>query len=217
MALIAPSVARYTINGTYLGRPTANIIDMFIVQEVGILDRDDRVAQLAEFIRVQWNDRILPAQSTSFTAESVSWVDMNSVDGTVGVVTGSGGTAWPNQGETGGNPYSGSVAALITKQAVARRGQRQGRMFLPGLSESYVSGNELDATWLNPLNGQLAQFVADLSATDVLPFEGFYPCVTHTRNDGTPTNPDIVFNGTSRVVSMAVEVQVASQRRRNRP
>lgn len=217
MALIAPNIVRYTINGTYLGRPTANIMDMYVEDETGVGTREDRIPQVADILQGAWDQHILPNQSSSFTAVSVSWVDLNSEDGVIGTVSSGAGGVWPAPGETGGNPYTGAVACLITKAATARRGQRQGRMFLPGLTEAYVSGNEIDSTYLNDLQPALDLFVNQITYSDLAPFEGFWPVVVHTRNDGTPTNPVIVFTGASRVEEMSAQVRVASQRRRNRP
>lgn len=216
MALVAPSIVRFTINGTYLGRPTANVLDVLIVDELAPEDRAQGAENYAEYLRGQWTDHVLPLLSSSYSAESVTFVDLDSETGATGRARNEVSPVWPRAGGISGVPYAGSVALLVTKGGNARRGQRQGRWFLPGLSEANVTGNTVDADMVAAVNVELAEMLEALSAGEGLPFEGALPVVVHTKNVGTPTDPVIEYEGHSTITSLTAQGRVASQRRRNR-
>lgn len=214
MALVFGGVCRYTIEGTILGAPCANVLDIAIDTAGGSgTARQDGVEAVAERLVDIWPNNVL---STSYSFDAVSWVDLDSQDGVTGSVTASATNNLPQDGGHGGDPYTAAVAILINKVTTARRGQRQGRMFVPGLVELDVSGNFIIPAWRTTLGDSFDLFLEQLEAVDTTFTFAPKLVVVHTRNTGTPANPVIVADGTSEVTALAVNARVSTQRRRNR-
>lgn len=214
--LVATDVCRFTINGTYLGRPVANVLDM-VVLNMTQGPRRDVLDDVAGDIIDAWDSHILSWVNDEYQAESVSYVDLDSEDGATGTKSSTTDTSWPANGRSGGDPYAGSVAALVTKETTSARGQRNGRWFIAGLDESFVSGNLIDATVATGIQTELGDLVEELTETGVtVDFEKF-PTVVHTQIVGTGDNKAIVYKGNTQITNFALNRRVASQRRRNRP
>lgn len=219
--IIAPLVARFTINATYGGENIANIVDVRIEEEGIGADRPDACEQQARDILHAWDDRILTFLTNDYVAQSVSWVDLDSADGSTGVVTTGGGDTWPKAGgNTTDQPTPGNVALLVTKVAPGGgRRTRNGRMYVAGISEALTDatnpGNVTTAS-LASLTAAFEGFSSDVSNTFL--GEGYTSnmVVVHTINEGTETNPDIVYSGQSEVTGMVVQPRLATQRRRLR-
>lgn len=208
MPLIVPNVARYTVEGTYLDAPVANVIDMFIPDGWAGYTRDDAVELVGRNVLTGWYDEILPVMKGQYIATEVSWVDLNTADGSTGtvVIGNRAEVTLPYPGAIGGEPYTAAVATLVTKNTVARRGERQGRMFLCPPGESDIVGNTIGSDYLNALNSALSDFVEYLYAgTD----NTTYPVVVHQAAGGT-------FGTSTPVTGMTARARVSTQRRRNR-
>lgn len=215
--LVAPDVCRYTVNGTYLGRPVANVIDMVVLDGVGPTTRSEAIDDVAGDIIDAWDQHVLSWVNTGYIADNVSWVDLTSEDGETGSKQDTTDTSWPRDGDSGGDPYAASVAALVTKATSSARGQRNGRLFIAGLDESFVSGNLIDATVAVGIQTELDQFTEALTETGVVATYECFPTVVHTKNTGTVANPVIEYVSNTQISSFRLERRVASQRRRNRP
>lgn len=215
--LVAPSVCRYTVNGTYLGRPVANILDQVIIDNVGPTTRHDAIDDVAGDIIDAWSQHILSFVNTGYTATSVSWVDLDNANGETGSKSSTTDESWPQSGLSDGDPYAASVALLVTKETSSGRGQRNGRMFIAGLDESFVTGNTIEPAVLTGIQTELDAFTEALTETGMIATYETFPTVVHTRNTGTAANPVIEYVNNTAVTSFAAQSRVASQRRRNRP
>lgn len=216
MALVFPAVARYVIEQTFLGRPAINILDMALTNEDGV-SREQAVFNVAGDIINNWADHMMGLMAEGVSFNAVSWVDLNSEDGSTGRRTTTSDTSLPVIGGAAGDTAPASVAMLIRKQSVSRRGQRQGRWFIPGATEQNLNGNLLSSGFLTAVEGNLADFLAGVSdQSPILDVERI-PVVLHTENQGTPQAPVIVATGWSQIQALSMDAQVASQRRRNRP
>lgn len=217
MALVAPTVCRFAVNAVYLGRPAVNVLDYVVVPSgVGGPARVAAIEQQASTILGAWTQSVMNNLAVAYEAQSVSWVDLDSASGSTGVVTTGLGETWPAPGELPGSPYAASVAGLVTKSGQSQRGQRTGKMFLAGMTESYVDGNSLTGAYVTDMNAGLATFLGVTSLDGAGSVTESFMCVVHTLNAGTPSDPDIVYNGETTVGTLTINPRVASQRRRNR-
>lgn len=208
MPLIVPNVARYTVEGTYLDAPVANVIDMYIPDGWAGLTRDDAVEQVGRNVLTGWYLEILPVMKGQYIAQDVTWVDLNTADGSTGtvVVGNQPEYTFPYPGAIGGEPYTAAVATLVTKNTVARRGERQGRMFLCPPGEADIIGNTIQPDYLTALNSALSDFTEYLYAGTE---NSAYPVVVHQPAGGT-------FGTSTPVTGMTARARVSTQRRRNR-
>ena len=213
VALIAPAICRFAVNGTYGGRAVVNIVDMQIDTTGSTLAREDACFQQAGIIINEWDDSILTNLESYYKANSVSWVDLNSEDGSVGERTSTVDTTFPQPGKrTGTAAMPGNVALRINKTIVAQRGQRQGRMYLAGVSEAMTNGsvpNSLEAGQIATWNTALAAFLGDIAQSDSDPLSYNSKMVVVHTVDG-------VFTTYSDVTALTVDEFLGSQRRRLR-
>lgn len=215
--IIAPDVCRYSVNQTYNSRPTVNVIDMVVLdQSGGTFSRDDAVNATAGDILDAWDQYVLPCQSASLQALSVSWVDLNDLDGSVGSISSTTDSTWPAFGTVTGQGLPANVSCLVTKRTNSRRSSRDGRMFLGGLAEASTDGSYIPTATLNTWITRFGDFTEALTETGTISVYQNFPTVVHTRNEGTPTNPDIVYTGNTQITSFAPQPLLATQRRRLR-
>lgn len=210
--IIAPGVCRFTVNGTYGGQVVANIIDMEIDTTGSIDSREDAIFAQAGILINEWSDSILEMLVPAYVATSVSWIDLNSLDGPTGNRTSTDQQTWPLGGQNAEGAMPGNVAMRVDKQTTASRGQRKGRMYLPGLSEAFTlpgTPNTIDPAQVGPINGLLQSFLGDLeqTGTDIPNYESRM-VVVHTV--------DGVYESDSRVTALTVNTKVGSQVRRLR-
>lgn len=216
MGLVVAEIVRFTLNGTYLGRPIANVIDMR-VGGTGVTDtRSDQIGACANALLDAWASFICPRLSNSYSFTSLTWVDLDSDSGEVGEKSGTANNQLPKAGGRNSPGITGAVAMLVTKQTVSARGERAGRLFIPGLTEDNVDGNIIEPSFLTTMNDDLSQFQEALTETAVLAQWQHAPVVIHTRNQGTPSNPDIVPTGWTTVTAFRANGRVSTQRKRNR-
>jgi len=211
-ALIAPGVVRYAVNGTYDGHDVVNIVDMRLDTTGSIADRAGAAFDQAGIIINEWKDSMLPLMVSSYKAVSVSWIDLESEEGSVGERSSTDSTAFPASGSSGGAAMPGNVAARINKNTTATRGQRQGRMYLVGVSEAWTQSaepNTIDSGSTAVINTKLAAFLGDINQSDTSVFDfGSEMVVVHTK--------DGVFTSASVVTTLSIDAYLASQVRRIR-
>lgn len=204
MALIRTGVARYTVNGTYLGVPTANIVDLYCSPLTPGEARDEVVENLAGVVLDAWCEYLLPVMMSAYSITSVSWVDLASADGTTGSLSSTGTNTLPQAGALTGQAYSGAIAILVDKQTTSRRGEKAGRMFLPPCGESDIEGNTIGAPYLAALNTALEELHDALNpSTD--PVAVFK--VVHVGETSTASS-------ISTVTGLVARAKVTTQRRR---
>jgi hypothetical protein len=224
MPFIVPGVTRYNVNGLYLGsgRPTTNIVDIRSTPETAGATRNTVVAAMAEILLDEYDDNLRTLQIDEWQAQSVSWVDLHSADGTTGLITGTGTNTWPASGGVSGEAVAFGTAALVRKSIVADRSRRQGRLYWPGIPEAAVSSGYTIAganlaiyqtawtAFFDALQGVTVDVGGTLYAS--------FPCVVHILTYGTSAEgKPVPLTGDSRDVSaFSVQNVLATQRRRLR-
>lgn len=212
--LVAGGVVRYAINGSYSGHEVVNILDVHIDGTFGGPGRSDAAERHAGFVLDAWDLRVRPNVSNEYQAISVSWIDLDSEDGSVGVRTSTDDNTWPSAGGASNESFPGNVAVRIDKNTTATRGQRQGRMFLVGLGEglsSEAQPNMVEPSIAASYNGFFEDFMEDINQDEgVLDDDGYSATivVVHTKAGE--------FVNFSDVSSMTVNPYLSSQVRRIR-
>ena len=139
--LVVPGIARYAIEQKMSERVIINIMDILVSPAAGS-SRDLAVPEVGRRLLQAWTDNVRPLQTNSMLNESVSFVDLNSLNGVVGsVTTGTGTAVWPLLGAKGVQALPTNSVAFIVKNTVAARGSKAGRLFLSGLPETDSSDN----------------------------------------------------------------------------
>lgn len=210
--IVAPGVCRFTVNGTYAERPIANVLDFRIDTTGTISDRDEACFSMAGILINEWSDSILTLVADNYLATSVSWVDLNSLNGSTGERTTTDQETWPQSGQGTQSANSSAIAFRVDKSSVARRGQRQGRMYLVGVPESATadgSPNTLEGAVQAAMNDSLENFLGDTNQTTD-GGQGYTSTmvIVHTINGN--------FESTSDVESLTVNNRLGTQVRRLR-
>lgn len=220
---IVPGVCRLTIHQSYFGQNVANVLDYFVDTTGSTVPRQDACAALALDVLNNWVTNILGMQVTDMKFNSVSWVDLDDEDGSVGAFTQSPTNTLPKTGTggTGGGP--GGVAVLVHKRVVAKRNTRSGRMYLGGISESAndnLNPNLVQAGFMSTNNPKLATFLSETNQSGTALIPGFEMRVVHIteRYDPEPGqelgSPKL--GDSSQVTSLTIDPTMATQRRRQR-
>lgn len=218
MPIVAPDVVRYSINGNYLNRPAVNVLDMVVrSQDSEAQPRDEIIESVAGRLINQWVDNVMTRFNASYSFESVSWVDLNSVDGQVGSRTSTDEYTLPRAAVGAGQPLTAALAMLVEKVTQRQRGSRPGRWFLPAFTEGDINGNIWESGTLVATNAALSNFLEEMTETGLGNEQYYFPTVVHTRNEGTPTNPNIVYVNNTQINDLQASGRVSTQRRRNRP
>lgn len=217
MALVAPGVIRFTLNGTVEGTHTwANIWD---VRALGSTEQDraDLALRYAGHLLDAWNETIATLLHNTVVLDNVSWVDLDSEEGSTGETSVGFETTGPYAGDRTGFVAPVNTAILATKNVTSARGRRRGRMYIPGMPEAEISAGTLNNNYVTDANTQLANFLEEVTDPDELSTWGsFLPVVVHTENIGTPENPNIVYLDDSVITSLRAQSLAATQRRRLR-
>lgn len=214
--IVAPGVCRYYVNQTYRDRRVVNIIDLVVNDTVGPTSRDEAVNSAAGDVLDAWDQYIRGGQSELLRCDTVSWVDLNSEDGSTGEISSTADTTWPAFGGALGQALPSNVAILVTKQTSSRRGSRNGRMFVAGLTEQNCVGNLIEGGFLSTITADYGDFTEALTETGVIADYQTFPTVVHTRNVGTPSAPVIEYVDNTQITSFSPQATVATQRRRLR-
>lgn len=213
MPLVVAGVCRFALNQTFHGRDVVNIVDMDIDSVGELSDRNDAITDQAEVLAKQWSDDVMPDLVSDLVLVSVSWVDLNSEDGSTGSFSGSGGTALPHAGGVDNNPSSSNVSILVTKQTSSGRGSKNGRMYVCGLPEAYTTRadpNHIDSGFLATLQEDFDAWLTNINQDSGVdpPLYNSDLNVVHNAAGGTPSH--------TKVDDLNVQGLLATQRRRLR-
>lgn len=216
--LIADGCARFAINGTFAAEPVVNIWDMH-VDSLGGSDRDDNMPRVAERILDKWCDHILPMLQNDYTFTDVSWVDLDTADGSTGAITSGADEVLPQSGTQVGSPLPASVAAKVAKVINRTRGKRNGRLYLCGLDEGWTlagAPNHLTAATQTMLNDAFNAFKN--AVNENVAFYNSTSVVLHTSMLDVNGNPiaEPRYVGRSTIQSLKVDALLATQRGRLR-
>jgi len=224
MPFVVPSVAQYTIHGLQANRQIATIICMHIDTTGTIQQRSDAVAAMAGIVLNQWDQDLLPTICGTYTANSVSWVDLNSATGSVGSRSSTSTHTWPKNGGNTIAASPGNVCALVHKNLTSTRGSRRGRLYMPGVAESFTDPgvpNQLTTSAVTAYNTALTSFLGNLNQTAQGPFNfDARMAVPHILTREAPTKPGVPgkpLTGEGILVTgLTMDGTLATQRRRLR-
>lgn len=214
-AIVANGICRFTVHGTFAGRPVANILDMKIDTTGSLASRHDAIATQGGLIMGAWSEQVLDSiVVNNYTATKVSWIDLDSLTGETGERTVGGGRTWPASGNGTISAMPGNVALRINKLTNGGRGSKNGRMYLCGVAENWTSDE--DPNLVSNVNASgvteaMTQFLQDITMNAGFTNPDFPSSqlhVVHTQNGA--------FVNTTEVVSLECDSTLASQRRRLR-
>jgi len=232
MPFVVNGTCRYTLHGLFYGRATATVLDYFIDTTGGTAGRTEAIDAMAGILINEWNDSLLPVQSSAWVFQKVSWVDLDEEDGVTGERNTSGSITLPKPGAITFNQGSANVAVLVKKVIDRKRGARSGRIYVPGFEEGMTgstTGNEIQTANLTSWQTKCAAFLGDTNQSGGLvagqPYDSWM-VVSHILTRG----PDKVFGGRYphtepgdpltgeplKVKSLQVQATLATQRRRIR-
>lgn len=215
-SIVAPGVARFTISGTVAGTDTwANIWDCRILGSTEV-DRAELCRLYAGWLLQTWDTTIATRVHEAVVATQVAWVDLDSATGSTGAVTTGLTVSGPFNGGQTGAISTTNIAGLATKNVTSARGSRNGRWYQVGYIESQIDGNIMTGANFTAAAGTYTAFLDAVTDPEEIPEGSFLPVVVHTRNDGTPTNPNIVYAGNDVIQSFVFQPRMATQRRRLR-
>ena len=208
--IVIPNIVRYTVNGLYDGEVVANILDMEVeVTSEPIDDRAEAIFEVAGDILNNWDDHVLSLLTSEYQATSISWVDLDSLDGETGERSETSEHTWPSPGRNPGTGMPGNVACRIEKNQDGGRRARNGRMYLVGCSEQATDS-------ANP-----SRWTADhLSAANTLMGTFFDGIQSEAGPDGREQAlvvihaPEGAAVSSSLVTSLTARSVIATQRRR---
>lgn len=211
MPLIAPGCMRFTVSGTIDGGGSwANIWDVRVLADVandrGVVARD-----YASVLINQWVAQLAPIVTSNVGLTSVSWVDLDSADGSVGTVAG---TASP--GLRNAAPTPNNVAILVTKAGTGTRGQRTGRWYQVGIPEGEADWQSLTGNYRSEAQDAFTGWLEETTDPEGVD-ASVLPTVIHTRrSDPDDPTSELVYTGNSLITGMIVQTRMATQRRRLR-
>lgn len=218
--LVMNTICRYTIEGLYTGNAYANILDMHIDTTGTTQSREDAIEQVAEDIWNNWCDHILNLQDGNTSVTSVSWVDLDTDEGTTGSISGTTANPLPQNGAVTGQGAPGNVSGLVTKTAPGGgRKTRNGRWYIVGIPEATTddaNANSLTNAAVTAWNSALDSFRTGVEDPGSATEASRFPVVLHTENTGTVEDPNIIATGYNEITDFAMNALLATQRRRLR-
>lgn len=213
--VVAPTIVRLTYKHTNGASRAADCIVDMSIEAAGLLTRSSAVDVLVSHAAAPWQDHMLDIMSNSITFAGGSFIDLDSLSGSTG-----------SFGPAAGHPTTGSfssadmttqVAYLVHKNTTAHRGQKQGRMYVPGVIESAVDGNgHLTSTYLSSLNTALAAYLSAMNSISDSVF-ALSPAmrVVHVHKPNKDDATTWTWSS-SDVSSLTADLRCATQRRRLR-
>ena len=179
----------------------ANTVSIWMLQKTNAVAGD---------ILNNWADEVMPLLSSAYQDIEVRWVDLETEEGSAGSRSSTTAHTWPEEGGTAGAPLPNNVTGRITKVAEGRRrNQRNGRMALGGMVESYTEagqGNRLTPTAITNLQDALEAFKDGVNGTEPISGRVTNLVVVHTLNG--------VYESSSQISVFRVEPIVGTLRRR---
>lgn len=222
--IIATGVVRYSLNGTYAGRPWTNIVDALVVESLGGGTRAECLEDLGKRLIDSWVANVLENVVSQVSFTDLQWLDLDSESGSTGTLTAGTVSVLPQAGTAAGDGMAGNVAYRVNRNIVATRGKRKGRLYLVGVSEADTaagSPNQISTAKRDAMNADLAILRTDMiQDPGVNPLAyGSHMVVLHTEGAENPDPPPAIIltaTGTSEITSLTTDLTLATQRRRLR-
>jgi hypothetical protein len=210
---VCPNVIQITAHGTVAGRPWASVWHMNA--EDGIFGSGPGPEDVVRDFADNFQDHLLNNISVHVVLTNFTWLALDNAEGATGVMA-------PNPAKLTAGTWNRDIAGpamamLIRKQSSSRRGARNGRAYMPGVTEEQMdnAGNIL-GTWQTSYNAQLQAFLDGISDDTALDAAGRYPVVTHFPPAAREKGPQIVEGTKTRITSLTLDGRAATQRRRLR-
>lgn len=168
MPLVVPSIVRCAAKGRIIDDQWACVTDIYVEQgtEPGGPNRVNQIRQATDRLWDAWA-YVFVELSSQCTLERIDWVDLDLADGLVGTKVGTNTNPEALQGQSSGTPAPSNIAGLVIKEeSGGRRGQRQGRMFLPGLRQTSLVGNNIVASDKTAIQDRLDSFLAEVNQNE---------------------------------------------------
>lgn len=211
--LVAPDMVRLAFNGSMAGQDIVNILDVAVTDYGLGLSRDDAVFEMVGDALNNFADHVVPLLTDNYSFNSVSWVDLDSLDGSTGERTSTADTSLPLNGQDTGAPMPGGVALLVTKVNSGGRRTRNGRWYLSGIAEGVTdpsNPNTANAQFVTTANTALEAFRSGIEGIEEVGVNNYTssPNVIHTVNGN--------YVGRDKITAFVVQPTLATQRRRQR-
>lgn len=149
-----------------------------------------------------WTTNMMPLLSAELSFENVKLVDLNAQGGL--------GVDYPVnpvvQGGVGGPSAPGNVAFCVKKATGYTGKSARGRIYLPGIGRSLITGNEVSASWRGLVVAALLTFQSAIEST----IPGVHVVHVSRYTNGAPRIQGAYWN----VVSYTADTFLDSQRRR---
>lgn len=210
--VFSPNVIEIVINMQHSGKPTANVWHMWFDPELGTDTMEDVVLDFAN----NWQDEMLDMVCSNVQLLGFDWRSLDPSDSTVGFLAPD--TAKPVTGLVAENSMPPNVAYLVKKNTENRpRGRRDGRSFLPGVSEERVGADGVIAgPSVLAFQADLNDFYNGISDTSGSAAGDRYPCVLQTTPASRAPGSASVTIASRRVTSLTLDPIVSTQRDRLR-
>ena len=217
VTIIAPTILRATFHQTLANNRTSDNVFDISVDGQGVIDRDTVLADLLSHLTGFWQDSGLHAYSVNSHFTGASFVDLDSPDGATG-------SLGPNPakqliGNVTGSVCPPNVSSLTTKVTISRRGEKQGRTYIPDVPEAQTGDNgSLSSAHQVLVHDSLEAFRTKLGTYEFVPASGINPVamrVVHVHKPDTSV-PSTWTWTSSTVDSLITDDFCATQRRRLR-
>lgn len=221
---IVPGVCRYTVHATFGNRAVANVLDYEVDTTGELTLRSTACEDMAGILLNEWTDSILPILVSGYVAQSITWVDLDDVDGTTGSRSTSGGNTWPKAGTISTSPMPANVAYLVRKNITGVRSARRGRMYLCGVDENATAptiANQIDAAKITTVQTKMNSFLGDTNQTGPVgnPYHSHLTVVRILERYAPEEGQEIgspKLGDHHNVTSLQLDTTLATQRRRLR-
>lgn len=180
MAVVLTDLVECTIHGRMYGNKIEQVFHWLVSTNLPIGTREQSINALRSAVREGWEDNMLPLISQFYTFDGVTTVDLDVPDGLIWY------DASGLPGQLGQEAVPTNVAAVVDKIGERRRGARQGRFFVSGLSEAQTNGNVIPSGALESLNIAVNDLRARWTETGELADDYFQPVTLHGRETATP-------------------------------
>lgn len=207
MALIAPLICRFAVNGRLNGQDCINLFDVRIDDDV-VATRNDLIWGTAGDLLNQWHDHVLPLLVNTYQAVSVSWVDLDNAAGGTGSRQSTDEHVWPASASTIAPALPNHTYAKMVKNLEGKtRAQRNGALRLGGLAEGETipgSPNTWETATRAALNAAFEDLKDGINGAEGLGSKNLV--VVHTVNKQ--------YSGYSEIASYSCDPTVGTIRRR---
>lgn len=212
--IVAPTIVRVTYKHQLTdGKKADSVVDISL-DEFGV-GRDTAVANMITHVSAPWQQYIVDMMANNVSYLGGNYIDLDSLGGTTGTFGPAAGQVTVGQDN---NPMAPpNTCYLIHKNTASRRGQRPGRLYMPGPTNSTMDENGVvTGTKITTINGRFSSYDSAIqSIAGTISITSTRPRVVHIDRHGSP-DPAVWTWSSSDVSSWSCDTVVATQRRRLR-